>query len=202
MRLLMDLHGMDMQSAFEITRSCISYTNHTLLPEAHERWPLEMFGRVLPRHLQIIEQIDSRCIEEIRASGEDVKPEAVCALDHQDGNGGSVRMGNLAFIGSHRVNGVSELHTELMAKTVFRDLHRVYPKRIVNLTNGVTPRRWLYNCNPDLSALISEAIGDGWVGDLEQLEELRPLADDNAFLDDFALAKRKNKEFLAPKSCR
>jgi starch phosphorylase len=197
MRLLADVHGVDMKSAFEITRDCISYTNHTLLPEALERWPLEMFGRVLPRHLQIIEQIDQRCIEEIKASGEDVKPEAICALDYHDGNGGSVRMGNLAFIGSHRINGVSELHTELMAQTVFHDLHRVYPKRIVNLTNGVTPRRWLYNCNPDLSALITEAIGDGWVGDLEQLTELRPLADDEAFLDDFALAKRKNKEYLA-----
>ena len=197
MRLLADVHGVDMKSAFEITRGCISYTNHTLLPEALERWPLEMFGRVLPRHLQIIEQIDKRCIEEIKASGEDIKPEAICALDYHDGNGGSVRMGNLAFIGSHHVNGVSELHTELMAQTVFHDLHRVYPKRIVNMTNGVTPRRWLYNCNPDLSALITEAIGDGWVGDLDQLTELRPLADDSAFLDDFALAKRKNKEYLA-----
>ncbi|MGK2926528.1 MAG: glycogen/starch/alpha-glucan phosphorylase [Lysobacterales bacterium] len=197
MRLLADVHGVDMKSAFEITRSCISYTNHTLLPEALERWPLEMFGRVLPRHLQIIGQIDQRCVEEIKASGEDVKPEAICALDYHDGNGGSVRMGNLAFIGSHRVNGVSALHTELMAQTVFHNLHRVYPQRIVNLTNGVTPRRWLYNCNPDLSALITKAIGDGWVGDLDQLEGLRPLADDNAFLDDFAQAKRKNKEFLA-----
>jgi starch phosphorylase len=197
MRLLADVHGVDMKSAFEITRGCISYTNHTLLPEALERWPLEMFGRVLPRHLQIIGQIDQRCIEEIKGSGEDVKPEAICALDYNDGNGGSVRMGNLAFIGSHRVNGVSALHTELMAQTVFHNLHRVYPQRIVNLTNGVTPRRWLYNCNPDLSALITKAIGDGWVGDLDQLEGLRPLADDNAFLDDFAQAKRKNKEFLA-----
>ena len=196
-RLLVDQHGMAMKDAFEVTRRCISYTNHTLLPEALERWPLEMFSRVLPRHLQIIEQIDRRCIEEITASGADVKPEAVCALDYHDGNGGSVRMGNLAFIGSHHVNGVSELHTELMAQTVFSDLHRVYPGRIVNMTNGITPRRWLYNCNEELSNLITEAIGDGWIGDLEQLTGLSSQVDDSAFLDAFALAKRTNKERLA-----
>jgi len=197
MRLLVDMHGLSMRRAFEITRSCISYTNHTLLPEALERWPLEMFGRVLPRHLQIIEQIDRYCIAEIDASGQDIPPEAVCALDYHDGNGGSVRMGNLAFIGSHHVNGVSELHTELMAQTVFSNLHRIYPDRIVNMTNGITPRRWLYNCNEELSNLITEAIGDGWVGDLEQLGELRKLADDSAFIDAFAEAKRNNKERLA-----
>jgi starch phosphorylase len=196
MRLLTDVHGMDLKDAFALTRKCISYTNHTLLPEALERWPLAMFGRVLPRHLQIIEQIDARCVEEIKASGENVLPEAVCALDYRDNNGGSVRMGNLAFIGSHRVNGVSELHTELMAQTVFHDLHRVYPGRIVNVTNGVTPRRWLYNCNPGLSALITDVIGDGWVADLEQLAKLTEHAGDAQFLDAFALVKRKNKERL------
>jgi starch phosphorylase len=196
MRLLTDVHGMDLKDAFALTRKCISYTNHTLLPEALERWPLAMFGRVLPRHLQIIEQIDARCVEEIKASGENVLPEAVCALDYRDNNGGSVRMGNLAFIGSHRVNGVSELHTELMAQTVFHDLHRVYPGRIVNVTNGVTPRRWLYNCNPGLSALITDVIGDGWVADLEQLAKLTEHAGDSQFLDAFALVKRKNKERL------
>jgi starch phosphorylase len=188
---------MRMSDAFAVTRNCISYTNHTLLPEALERWPLEMFGRVLPRHLQIIEQIDRQCVEEIARSGEDVEPGAVCAIDYHDGNGGSVRMGNLAFIGSHHVNGVSELHTELMAQTVFRDLNRVYPGRIVNMTNGITPRRWLYNCNEELSSLITETIGEGWVGDLEQLTELRALADDSNFLDAFAQAKRTNKERLA-----
>ena len=197
MRLLVDEHGMDMDDAFGVTRKCISYTNHTLLPEALERWPLDMFGRVLPRHLQIIEQIDRQCIAEINASGEDISAEAVCALDYHDGNGGSVRMGNLAFIGSHRVNGVSELHTELMAQTVFSDLHRVYPGRIVNMTNGITPRRWLYNCNEELSNLITEVMGDGWVGDLEQISGLRDHADDSAFLDRFAQAKRTNKERLA-----
>jgi starch phosphorylase len=197
MRLLIDVHGMELEDAFKVTRSSISYTNHTLLPEALERWPLDMFRAVLPRHLQIIEQVDRMFIKDLKASDCDVAPEQVCALDFHDGNGGSVRMGNLAFIGSHKVNGVSELHTELMARTVFNDLHKVYPGRIVNMTNGVTPRRWLWNCNPELSELVTSIIGDGWVGDLEQIEGLNKYADDNAFLDDFALAKRKNKELLA-----
>jgi len=197
MRLLVDHHGFRMKEAFDITRRCISYTNHTLLPEALERWPLEMFGRVLPRHLQIIDRIDRFFIEELDSRQLDVRPEAVCAVDYHDGNGGSVRMGNLAFIGAHKVNGVSELHTELMAQTVFRDLHRIYPDRIVNMTNGVTPRRWLHKCNPALSELITGAIGEKWVGDLEHIAELKGLADDHAFLDDFARAKRRNKENLA-----
>jgi starch phosphorylase len=197
MRLLVDQHGMPVKRAFEVARDCVSYTNHTLLPEALERWPLEMFSRVLPRHLQIIEQIDRHCIAEIAASGEDVQPEAVCALDYHDGNGGSVRMGNLAFIGSHRVNGVSELHTDLMAKTVFSDLHRIYPGRIVNMTNGITPRRWLYSCNEKLSNLITATIGEAWVGDLDRIAGLADHADDPAFIDAFAGAKRANKERLA-----
>jgi starch phosphorylase len=197
MRLLVDQHGLDMKDAFRITRECISYTNHTLLPEALERWPLEMFGRVLPRHLQIIEWIDRFFISEINATGLEIEPEQVTALDHNDSNGGSVRMGNLAFIGSHRVNGVSELHTELMARTVFHDLHQIFPDRIVNMTNGVTPRRWLYNCNEELSDLITNVIGDGWIGDLSQIARLNEHVDDAAFLDDFALAKRRNKEKLA-----
>lgn len=199
MRLLVDLHGMKLKEAFEITRACISYTNHTLLPEALERWPLDMFRAVLPRHMQIIERIDRFCIQELKTSDVAVKPEEVCAIDYHDGNGGSVKMGNLAFIGSHRVNGVSALHTDLMAQTVFHNLNRVYPDRIVNMTNGVTPRRWLYNCNLELSDLITAAIGDEWIGDLEQISLLNAFVDDNAFLDDFALAKQKNKERLAAK---
>ena len=197
MRLLVDLHGLEPDQAFKITQGCISYTNHTLLPEALERWPLDMFRSVLPRHLQIIERIDRSLVQELKTKDSDVKPEDVCAIDYHDGNGGSVRMGNLAFIGSHRVNGVSELHTELMAQTVFHDLNRVYPDRIINMTNGVTPRRWLYNCNPELSRLITTAIGDEWVGDLEQIGLLNAFADDSSFLEAFALAKRKNKENLA-----
>ena len=197
MRLLVDQHGFRMKEAFDLTRQCISYTNHTLLPEALERWPLDLFKKVLPRHLQIIDRIDKFFISEVSTKDLDVKPESLTALDYHDGNGGSVRMGNLAFIGAHKVNGVSELHTELMAKTVFQDLHRVYPGKIVNMTNGVTPRRWLYNCNPALSGLITEAIGDKWVGDLDQLSKLKPHADDAAFREGFAAAKRHNKESLS-----
>lgn len=197
MRLLVDEHGMEMKQAFDITRGCISYTNHTLLPEALERWPLDLFGNSLPRHLQIIEQIDSFFVSEVNTSNPGLQPETVQAIDREDGNGGSVRMGNLAFIGAHKVNGVSELHTELMAKTVFSELHQVYPDRIVNMTNGVTPRRWLYNCNPSLSSLITETIGNRWVGELDRLEELRPHADDAAFREGFAAAKRHNKGLLA-----
>ena len=197
MRLLVDGHGLKLKDAFAITRGCISYTNHTLLPEALERWPLDMFGAVLPRHLQLIERVDKFFIQELKTKDVDVKPENVCAIDYHDGNGGSVRMGNLAFIGSHKVNGVSELHTDLMTQTVFHDLHRVFPDRIVNMTNGVTPRRWLYNCNPDLSNLITAAIGEEWVADLEQITLLNAFADDDSFLEAFALAKRKNKEHLA-----
>ena len=197
MRLLVDRHGFKMKEAFDITRQTISYTNHTLLPEALERWPLDLFRDVLPRHLQIIEQIDRYFVSELNSKNLDIEPESVSAIDHHDGNGGSVRMGNLAFIGAHKVNGVSELHTELMAQTVFRDLHRIYPGRIVAMTNGVTPRRWLHNCNPALSGLITETIGDGWVGDLDQLSKLKPHAGDAAFREGFAAAKRRNKEFLA-----
>jgi starch phosphorylase len=197
MRLLMDLHGVSAGSAFKIARSCISYTNHTLLPEALEQWPLDLFKAVLPRHFQIIEQIDSFFVADLQTANVDVAPDKVSAVDHSNGHGGAVRMGNLAFIGSHKVNGVSALHTELMTKTVFADLHRIYPDRIVNMTNGVTPRRWLHNCNPELSKLITGAIGDEWVSDLDQLEALAPFARDDTFLDAFALAKRKNKEVLA-----
>jgi starch phosphorylase len=199
MRLLVDLHGFRMKEAFNVTRGCISYTNHTLLPEALERWPLDMFRSVLPRHLQIIERIDKFCIQEINTSDTGVKPEEICAIDYHDGNGGSVRMGNLAFIGSHKVNGVSALHTDLMTQTVFHDLNQVYPDRIVNMTNGITPRRWLYNCNPELTGLITEAIGEDWIGDLEQLGLLNAFADDSSFLETFAGAKKKNKERLAGK---
>lgn len=142
MRLLMDDHGVSPERAFELTRRCVSYTNHTLLPEALERWPLDMFGRVLPRHLQIVRGIDSLVAEDL---GEHAQPDPAIAAVQDNGNGGVMHMGNLAFLGSHRVNGVSALHTELMTNSVFRKLHGYYPERIVSVTNGVTPRRWLHH---------------------------------------------------------
>ena len=198
-RLLMDGHGIRFEKAFELTRACVSYTNHTLLPEALESWSLEMFGRVLPRHLQIVRRIDGLVAQEIGGGeGEDrPEPSDTAIVLEDNGNGGAVRMGNLAFVGSHRVNGVSELHTRLMTETVFGELHRHYPDRIINVTNGVTPRRWLHHCNPRLAGLISESIGDDWIADLEHIAALRSFADDAAFREAFAAAKHHNKEALA-----
>ena len=193
MRLLVDQHGLDWDQAWRITRACIAYTNHTLLPEALESWPVALLERLLPRHMRIIERLNAELLEGL--DGHDVDPGAVALIDH--GHGHRVRMGNLAFFGAHKVNGVSALHTELMKQTVFRDLHRLFPERIVNQTNGITARRWLRQCNPALSGLITEAIGEGWVGDLEQLTALAPLADDAGFRERFAAAKRRNKERLA-----
>jgi starch phosphorylase len=195
MRLLTDEHGLQAEEAFRIARACLSYTNHTLMPEALERWPLKLFQRLLPRHLQLIDFIDRQFMASPEVAAANVNVHQLTTVDYD--NGGSVRMGNLAFIGSHRVNGVSALHTELMKKTVFNGLHTVYPDRIVNLTNGVTPRRWLYECNPALRTLLNETIGDAWVGDLEGIEALARFADDGEFRMRFAAAKRANKVRLA-----
>ncbi|MEM0942883.1 MAG: glycogen/starch/alpha-glucan family phosphorylase, partial [Pseudomonadota bacterium] len=186
-RLLVDERGLDFEAAFGLTSAVMNYTNHTLLPEALERWPYHLMERVLPRHLELIRRVDDL---HYRAHPE--RPAAVRIIDQ-----GEVRMGNLAFIGAHRVNGVSALHTGLMRETVFRDFQALHPEKIVNQTNGVTQRRWLNGCNPGLSALISEAIGQGWITDLDRLEALAPLADDPAFRAQFAAAKRQNKVRLA-----
>ncbi|HKJ17213.1 MAG TPA: glycogen/starch/alpha-glucan phosphorylase [Xanthomonadales bacterium] len=200
MRLLMDEHGVGPEKAFDLTRSCVSYTNHTLLPEALENWSLDMFARVLPRHLQIIRKIDNLVSDEIVAGtpeGESLPDTSAIEVVHDADNGGSVRMGNLAFVGSNRVNGVSALHTSLMSKSVFRDLARVYPDRIVNVTNGVTPRRWLYYCNSPLATLICETIGSDWVADLEKIADLKPFADEPGFREKYAAAKMENKKAYA-----
>ena len=182
-RLLVDEHGMVIDKAIEVARSCLSYTNHTLLPEALERWPEALFARILPRHHRIIEKIQEFHHTQ---TGSDIK-----IIEDQ-----SVKMGELAFIMAHRVNGVSALHTELVKKTVFRDLNQAYEGRIVNQTNGVTPRRWLYSCNPPLRNLINNTIGTDWPDDLEQLGQLADHVNDEGFLDAFSEAKRQNKERL------
>jgi len=196
-RLLIDRHGFDFREALDVTRGCISYTNHTLLPEALEAWPLELFGRVLPRHLQLIRELDGLVEDEVRRSGAKVDLESVRVASVGDNNHGAVRMSNLAFIGSHRVNGVSALHTQLMTQTVFGNLHRLYPEKIINITNGVTPRRWLYHCNPALAQLVSETIGKAWIGDLEKIAALVPHAEDPSFREAFMSAKQENKQRLA-----
>ena len=183
-RILVDEHGLPMDEAIPLTRRCLAYTNHTLLPEALERWSEHLMGRTLPRHLEIIRAIEHAHQTEF--------PDSPRILDH-----GDVRMGELAFIMAHKVNGVSALHTELVKQTVFADLHRIHPDRIINQTNGITPRRWLYGCNPSLRHLITDAIGEGWVTDLEQLTALKDKRDDAAFIDAFMASKRENKVNLS-----
>jgi starch phosphorylase len=185
-RLLSDEHGLGFDEAFDIARRCLNYTNHTLMPEALERWPVELMACALPRHMQIIERIDAL------HAARHARPERVKVVE-----GGQVRMGELAFIGANRVNGVSALHTELMKQTVFRDLHDLHPERIVNQTNGVTPRRWIWGCNPGLRALLNETIGEDWVVDLDRLEALEPFAEDAAFRARFREVKAQNKARLA-----
>lgn len=197
MRLLMDVHGIDFDTAWVITRKTFAYTNHTLLPEALESWPVPLFERLLPRHMQIIYAINAEILLEARsAQAFDGEQISRISLIHEGGDR-RVRMGNLAFAGSHSINGVSALHTELMKETVFADLNRLYPGRINNKTNGITPRRWLFQSNPGLTALASEAIGDGFMDDINLLSGLDRFADDASFREQFAGVKRANKERLA-----
>ncbi len=185
-RLLADEHGMPMAEALDTARACLGYTNHTLLPEALERWATFTFGNVLPRHMQIIEYIDGW-----HRRSYPNRPHYVGIVKHHE-----VRMGDLAFIMSHKVNGVSALHSDLVKQNLFPELNKLHPGRIVNMTNGVTPRRWLKMCNQPLAGLITDTIGDGWEADLDRLKELEPHVQDTAFLDKFAAAKRVNKVAL------
>lgn len=196
MRILVDRHDLDWDHAWELTRGVISYTNHTLLPEALETWPVHLFERLLPRHMQIIYAINAKLLQEARGrSVGDATLAAISLIDEHDGR--RVRMGQLAFAGSHKVNGVSGLHTELMKTTVFKDLNEVFPGRITNKTNGITPRRWLFQANDGLTRLIGETIGDEFRDDLDRLKDLNAFAADSAFQERFAAIKRANKARLA-----
>ncbi|PBB19549.1 glycogen/starch/alpha-glucan phosphorylase [Mesorhizobium sp. WSM4313] len=197
MRLLMDVHGMDFDQAWDITKRTFGYTNHTLLPEALESWPVPLFERLLPRHMQIVYAINAQVLLEARATNQFSGDQIARISLIQENGDRRVRMGNLAFVGSHSINGVSALHTELMKETVFADLHKLYPDRINNKTNGITPRRWLIQCNPGLTSLAREAIGDRFMDDIEAIKDLDPLADDAAFREKFAGVKRQNKARLA-----
>ena len=196
-RLLMDVHGLEFASAWDISRRTFSYTNHTLLPEALESWPVPLFERLLPRHMQIVYAINAKILIEARKEKglEDQSIRNISLIDESGDR--RIRMGNLAFVGSHSINGVSALHTELMKETVFSDLHQLYPERINNKTNGITPRRWLMQCNPGLFSLIREAIGDAFIDDAEALKALDAHADNSAFQERFAAIKRANKIRLA-----
>ena len=197
MRILTDFHDLSFDEAWTITRATFGYTNHTLLPEALESWPLPLFERLLPRHMQIVYAINAKLLREA-GKAEGIDDRAIAAISLIDEGGERrVRMANLAFAGSHSVNGVAALHTELMKKTVFADLHRLYPDRINNKTNGITPRRWLQQCNPGLTGLLAEVIGEGFRDDAMQLTALIPFADDASFRERFAAIKRFNKVTLS-----
>jgi starch phosphorylase len=193
MRLLVDTHGVDWDEAWRITRATCCYTNHTLLPEALESWPVGLMERLLPRHLQIIYAINARLLEEARATGAPL--DRISLIDENHGR--RVRMGNLAFVGSHRINGVSALHTELMKETVFHDLNEAMPGRIVNMTNGITPRRWMMHANPGLTKLVRDCIGDAVLDDLGRIQAFQRFADDVAARERFTAVKLANKDALA-----
>ena len=197
MRVLLDVHRLDWDRAWDITRQTCSYTNHTLMPEALETWPVALFERVLPRHLQIVYEINQRFLDQVRRRdpADSAQLQRMSIVDEEHGR--RLRMAHLATIGSHRVNGVSRIHTDLMKKTTFADFDRCWPGRIVNITNGITPRRWLNQANPALSALITDYIGSDWTRDLAALRNLAPLAEYPDFRRQFRDVKRANKRRLA-----
>jgi len=197
MRLLLDAYGMSWETAWRITSATFAYTNHTLLPEALETWPLPMFGRLLPRHLEIIYEINRRFMDEVRARFPDDygRQQRMSLID--DRGGGSVRMANLATVGSFSVNGVSALHTDLLKNRVMHDFHEFYPGKFNNKTNGVTPRRFIALANPELARLLTEYIGEGWITDLDQLEKLEALADEPDFQVQWRAVKAARKRVAA-----
>jgi len=197
MRLLMDVHGLGWEKAWDLTSRTFSYTNHTLMPEALETWPVSLIGHVLPRHLEIIQEINHHFLVRVRHQfpGDEAIVSRMSLIDESQGR--RVRMAHLAVVGSHHVNGVSALHSQLMRESIFADFHRMEPEKILNMTNGVTQRRWLNQANPGLSKLITQTIGNGWVKNLDELKKLVPYADDPAFQAEFLRVKHANKANLA-----
>ncbi|MCK0209635.1 glycogen/starch/alpha-glucan phosphorylase [Starkeya koreensis] len=197
MRVLLDEHDIEWDEAFDITVRTISYTNHTLLPEALETWPVPLMERVLPRHMQIIYLLNAKHLERVRTQfpGDDALLSSVSLI--QEDHGRRVRMGNLAFLGSHSVNGVAALHSDLMTTTVFKDFYRLFPERMNNKTNGITFRRWLYQANPALTSLLVDVCGPAVLDDATQLTKLAQFAGDSALHDRLAAARRQNKVALA-----
>ena len=197
MRLLIDEHGVDWDTAWSITTASISYTNHTLLPEALECWGLELFQQLLPRQLDIIFEINARFLRMVRLRYPG-KPEMLEKLSLiQEGSTRKVRMAHLAVVGSHQVNGVAELHSHLLKQNLFHDFAQIWPERFTNITNGVTPRRWLAVSNPHLATLLDDSIGQGWKSDLDQLSRIEPMVQDPAFLERWRLVREHAKERLA-----
>jgi glycogen phosphorylase len=202
MRLLIDEHGLSWPESWQITQGVFSYTNHTLLPEALESWPVAMFERLLPRHLEIIYLINSEFLRSVEAlyPQDPARLRAVSIID--DGAERRVRMSHLAIVGSHRVNGVAQLHSDLMRKHVFREFAQMYPERFTNVTNGIAVRRWLKQSNPGLSALLTQHLGSAWENDLEELARLTGAAEDAEFRRQFRGIKRTNKQRLADEVMR
>lgn len=197
MRLLVDEHTVGWEDAWNLTRKTFGYTNHTLLPEALEKWPLDLFGKILPRHLEIIYEINQRFLDQVRAiyPGDDQRIARLSIIDETGER--YVRMAHLACIGSHAVNGVAELHSRLLKQELLRDFSELDPKKFHNVTNGVTPRRWLALSNRRLCELICGAIGDGWIRDLDELKRLEPFAEDPSFRGEWRRVKHDNKNDLA-----
>jgi starch phosphorylase len=197
MRLLMDEHGLAWDEAWRITTGSLNYTNHTLLPEALETWPLPLFGRLLPRHLEIVYEINHRFLNEVRERfpGDDARLSRLSLIDERGEK--SVRMAHLATVASRKVNGVAELHSRLLRQTLLSDFAGLWPDRFTNVTNGVTPRRFVGLANPRLSSLITEAVGDGWLTDPGRLSALEPLTADAGFRERWRAAKQANKDRLA-----
>jgi glycogen phosphorylase len=197
MRILLDEAHLRWDEAWDLARRTLAYTNHTLLPEALEKWPLRWFEVLLPRHLEIILEINRRLADEVRTRfpGDEGRVERVSLVE--EGSERKIRMANLAIVGSHSTNGVAAIHSNLLRTVTVRDLAEMFPERFSNKTNGVTPRRWLLLSNPALARCITDAIGDGWLTDLSELEKLKPLADDRGFRDAIRTAKREAKSSFA-----
>ncbi len=197
MRLLVDEHSMEWDTAWSVTQHTLSYTNHTLMPEALEQWPRNLFGSLLPRHLEIVDEINRRHLEDVRQKfpGDDERAQRLSLIDESGEK--YVRMANLAALGSHAINGVAALHTELLKTHVLRDFYELTPEKFSNKTNGVTPRRWMVLSNPGLAQLLMSRLGAGWVHDLEKLRRLEPLAADREFADEWRAVKLQNKARLS-----
>lgn len=197
MRLLLDEHGLEWEKAWEITTKTFAFTNHTLLPEALERWPLAMFGSLLPRHLELIYEINRRFLDEVRIKFPD-EGDRLRRMSIIDENGERyVRMAYLACVGSHTINGVAALHSDLLKQTTLRDFYEMYPEKFTNVTNGVTPRRFMVLSNPRLTNLITSKIGDGWIKNLEELRKLESFVQDADFRNEFRQVKQAVKQDLA-----
>jgi glycogen phosphorylase len=197
MRLLVDEHGLEWDAAWNVTTRTLSYTNHTLLPEALEQWPLSLFGSLLPRHLQIIEEINRRHLDAVRAKypGDEDRVRRLSLINEEGGR--YVRMAHLAAVGSHAINGVAELHTELLKTKVLHDFFELSPEKFSNKTNGVTPRRWMVLSNPQLTQLLTTRLGTGWIHDLEKLRRLETMLDDGELISGWRATKQQNKQNLA-----